>query len=74
MDRQMPPNVSFLSGRDTAPAYWMYNILWVPLLSSGWATTRSTGKNGLFRFTFARPHELKGGFYCGAFLKPISTR
>jgi mannose-6-phosphate isomerase-like protein (cupin superfamily) len=32
MDRQMPPNVSFLSGRDTAPAYWMYNILWVPLI------------------------------------------
>jgi hypothetical protein len=27
MDRQMPPNVSFLSGRDTAPAYWMYDIL-----------------------------------------------
>ena len=32
MDRQIPPNVSFLSGRDTAPAYWMYNILWVPLI------------------------------------------
>jgi hypothetical protein len=32
MKREMPPNVSFLSGRDTAPAYWMYNILWVPLI------------------------------------------
>ena len=32
MARQMPPNVSFLFGRDTAPAYWMYNILWVPLI------------------------------------------
>lgn len=32
MARQMPPNVSFLSSRDTAPAYWMYNILWVPLI------------------------------------------
>jgi hypothetical protein len=42
-------------------------------LSSGWATTRSTGKNGLFRFTLARQHELKGGIYCGAILKPTST-
>jgi hypothetical protein len=36
----------------------------VKALSSGWATTRSARKEGLFRFSRACQHEHKGGFYC----------
>jgi hypothetical protein len=43
-------------------------------LSSGWATTRSARKEGLFRFSRACRHEHKGGFYCGAILRPTSIR
>jgi len=31
MTSNMSPNLLFLASRDKAPAYWMYNILWVPL-------------------------------------------
>src|SRR3984893_3956594 len=43
-------------------------------LSSGWATTRSTRKEGLFRFSRACRHDHKGGFYCGDILRLTSIR
>ena len=43
-------------------------------LSSGWATTRSARKEGLFRFSRACRHEHKSGFYCGDILRPTSIR
>jgi hypothetical protein len=43
-------------------------------LSSGWATTRSARKEGLFRFSRACRHEHKGGFYCGVIIKLTSIR
>ena len=32
MPASMPRNEPFSASRNTAPAYWMYNILWVPLI------------------------------------------
>jgi hypothetical protein len=51
-----------VTGRRSSVARMRAAAALAKALSSGWATTRSTGKKGLFRFTRACRHEHKGGF------------